>query len=80
MGRLDLRDPHRDEDFCGPEFSDCSTAAHLRDCGFCKAVVLKWIDDVNQTGGSNDRARASSLYRDQEIPLPWHHSWKPSSA
>lgn len=24
----------------GPEYSDCATAAHLRDCGFCRAVLL----------------------------------------
>jgi hypothetical protein len=31
----------------GPEFSDCATAAHLRECGFCRAVI--WQIAAEQT-------------------------------
>jgi hypothetical protein len=27
-----------------PEFPDCAHAMHLRDCGFCRAVVTGWIE------------------------------------
>lgn len=75
MGRLDLRDPVRDEDFDGPEFHDCETAAHLRECGFCRAVMR--TNDVERIVALLDEVMGSEFFHGSEPQRIWFRLPKP---
>lgn len=60
--------PWRDDD--APDEHDCVTAAHLRDCGFCRAVLL----GPTQAG----RSRLDRVYETMAAMFEEHDFWQGS--
>lgn len=58
------------EDEEGPDVHDCATAAHLRDCGFCRAVRTPALDRV--TAVMTELMKPGGFFEGSEPYRIWH--------